>query len=398
MKTYARTRCIILLVGLLLAAFSASSIPRPTGFGAVPGHRPPALGQGTALSLASAWRGHWPDLTGYYQVGMRTYGPVAGMWLSYDSAWNDRDPNYLTFAGGDPINYFDSDGRAVIQAWQQTQQNLINSGGFWNNVGAYGISFGMTALNAFSIGSFSRNDNLVDRNLAGEISDGQLYAGMAINTGAATAAVVTGGVVAPIAGRALVAAGSPALMYIGNGAAAGLSASTADVAVQRTGDAAAGIPYNGTIGSDLTYIGTSTVGGAAFGALTYGTIRAGQGVVYQRTDVSGNLGDYYGQAQNDVRYAARQGEHADANPNSQFSFQQVSGAAPGNNLDFMEQFQITANGGARTQNPLTLLSNDIRAMSDERFSDFIFDTTVNNGIGGDFFGSAYSSGPLGTKR
>jgi hypothetical protein len=44
---------------------------------------------------------------------MRMYDPVAGMWLSYDSVWNDRDPNYLTFAGGDPIMGFDSDGRCV---------------------------------------------------------------------------------------------------------------------------------------------------------------------------------------------------------------------------------------------------------------------------------------------
>jgi len=64
----------------------------------------------------------------------------------------------------------------------------------------------------------------------------------------------------------------------------------------------------------------------------------------------------------------------------------------------MEQFQITANGGARTQDPFTPLSNDIRSMSDARFSDFIFDTTVNNGISGTMIGSAYTSGVLGTKR
>ena len=386
------------IIGTVTNGAVAWSPARPSGYGSVAGYRPLALGNGADISLSSAWRGHWVDITGYHQIGLRSYDSISGRWLTYDSVWNDRDPNYYSFAGGDPVNGFDANGRAVIQAWQQTQQYLINSGGFWNNTAAYGISFGMTALNAFSVGSFGRNDNLVDRNLAGEISDGQLYAGMAINTGAATAAVVTGGVIAPIAGRVLVAAGSPALMYIGSGAAAGLSASTVDVAVQRVGDATAGIPYNGTVGSDLTYMGTSTVGGAAFGAVTYGAVRAGQGVVYQRTDASGNLGDYYGQAQNETRYAARQGEHADANPNSQFNFQQVSGANPGDNLDFMEQFQITANGGARTQDPFTPLSNDIRSMSDARFSDFIFDTTVNNGISGTMIGSAYTSGVLGTKR
>jgi hypothetical protein len=188
-------------------------------------------------------------------------------------------------------------------------------------------------------------------------------------------------------------------MYIGSGAAAGLSSSTVQVAVERTGDAIADIPYNGTIGGDLANIGTSTLAGGTFGAITYGVVRTGEGIIYLRTDSSGNLGDYYGQAQSDARYDVRQGEHADANPNSQFDFQQVSGGSPGDNLSFMEQFYITANGGAaRSQNPLTPLSNQNRAMNDADFSSFLYNTTVNNGISGAVVGSAYTSGALGTKR
>jgi RHS repeat-associated protein len=371
---------------------------RPTGYGAVPGYRPVAFANGADMAQSSAWRGHEVDVTGYYNIGLRPYDPLSGRWLTYDSIWNVSDPNYYTFCGGDPIDLFDSDGRVVLQSWQQTQQNLINSGGFLNNAAAYGISFGITALNAFSFGNLSRNDALADENLSGQISDAQMYEGMSINTAAATAAVVTGGAVAPIAGSAFVASGSPALMYITSGAAAGLSSSTVDIAVQRTGDAIADIPYNGTITSDLTDIGTSTVLGATFGAVTYGVVSSGDGVVYLRTDTSGNLGDYYGQAQSDARYTVRQDEHTDANPNSDFEFEQVGSASPGDNLDFMEQFQITANGGSYTQNPLTPLSNDIRAMSDERFSDFLFNTTVNNGISGTMLGNAYTAGALGTKK
>jgi len=87
---------------------------RPTGYGAVPGYRPLALGSsGASISLASAWRGRWADTTGYYQIGLRPYDPVSGRWLTYDSVWNERDPIYYTFAGGDPINGFDADGRCV---------------------------------------------------------------------------------------------------------------------------------------------------------------------------------------------------------------------------------------------------------------------------------------------
>jgi RHS repeat-associated protein len=110
---------------------------RPTGYGAVPNYRPVALGHGADVAQSSAWRGRWVDITGYYNIGMRLYDPIAGMWLSYDSTWNERDPNYLTFCGGEPIMGFDADGRCLEPAynkvadtldWQATQYNaLVNS-------------------------------------------------------------------------------------------------------------------------------------------------------------------------------------------------------------------------------------------------------------------------------
>jgi RHS repeat-associated protein len=87
---------------------------RPTGYGAVPDYRPPALGNGANLAQSSAWRGHWVDITGFYQVGMRTYDPVAGRWLSFDPVWNQFDPSGYSFCGGDCINAFDSDGRINV--------------------------------------------------------------------------------------------------------------------------------------------------------------------------------------------------------------------------------------------------------------------------------------------
>jgi RHS repeat-associated protein len=84
---------------------------RPTGYGAVPGYRPVALANSANVPQASAWRGHWPDITGYYHIGLRDLYPVSGGWLSSDSIWNERDPNWYTFAGGDPVNRFDPDGR-----------------------------------------------------------------------------------------------------------------------------------------------------------------------------------------------------------------------------------------------------------------------------------------------
>ncbi|HEV2319936.1 MAG TPA: DUF6531 domain-containing protein [Verrucomicrobiae bacterium] len=111
---------------------------RPTGYGAVPNYRPMALGSGGNIAQSSAWRGHWVDITGYYNVGMRPYDPVSGAWLTFDSAWNGRDPNYYTFCGGDPVNYFDADGRFSAQNYQN--QNPANAiGSIYNSyVNTYG--------------------------------------------------------------------------------------------------------------------------------------------------------------------------------------------------------------------------------------------------------------------
>lgn len=74
---------------------------------------------------SSAWRGRWVDITGYYQIGLRPYNPISGGWLTYDSVWNDRDPNCYTFAGDDPINYFDSDGRLSNGLYNVVTQCLL---------------------------------------------------------------------------------------------------------------------------------------------------------------------------------------------------------------------------------------------------------------------------------
>jgi len=69
------------------------------------------MGLGGSLAQSSAWRGRRVEMNGWVNLGARFYDPESGAFLSYDPQWNSRDPNYLTFAGGDPVNYFDSDGR-----------------------------------------------------------------------------------------------------------------------------------------------------------------------------------------------------------------------------------------------------------------------------------------------
>ena len=133
--------------GNILAYYDSSigsvtwNAARPTGYGAVPNYRPVALADGATLAQSSAWRGHWVDITGYYNIGMRPYDPISGRWLTYDSLWNARDPNYYSFCGGDPINAFDPDGR-----FADSYYNFYMAGG----VGTLALNSASTSLNSFA--------------------------------------------------------------------------------------------------------------------------------------------------------------------------------------------------------------------------------------------------------
>ena len=155
--------------GNILGYYSASqgsnvwNAARPTGFGAVPGYRPPALANGANMPQSSAWRGRWVDITGYYNIGMRPYDPISGRWLSGDPAWNERDPNYYTFAGGDPINYFDHDGRmsrndylsnantANSVPWTFTQASYAYGLPSWSNIPQWAKNLSPMAWNSYGV-------------------------------------------------------------------------------------------------------------------------------------------------------------------------------------------------------------------------------------------------------
>src|SRR5207244_1319187 len=106
---------------------------------------PLAFGMGASLAQSAAWRGRAPDITGYICLGARHYNPETGSFLSSDPVWNSRDPNYFTFAGGDPVNGFDPDGRvgkALYQTAGSYGQGIITL--IQNTY--YSASYGVSAL------------------------------------------------------------------------------------------------------------------------------------------------------------------------------------------------------------------------------------------------------------
>lgn len=154
---------------------------RVTGYGAVPGYRPLPLGRGGDIAESSAWRGRYVETAGYVWLGARFYNPESGSFLNSDPVWNGRDPNYYTFAGGDPINYFDPDGRMgrnhdaasalymeLYNAWQQEVQiNHIASVAAAFNTYVTGGGDLRRVINAYSGGGLDEFDDFMVNFLRG---------------------------------------------------------------------------------------------------------------------------------------------------------------------------------------------------------------------------------------
>ena len=79
----------------------------------------------------------WRDINGFYWDGDRNLEPVAQSWLSPDPLGHDADPSLYTFSGGNPVNYFDPDGRLATTA------GLTNGAGTWR-IPAPGTASGLT--------------------------------------------------------------------------------------------------------------------------------------------------------------------------------------------------------------------------------------------------------------
>ena len=84
---------------------------RVGAYGTLPGTQAATLADITQLAAATTWRGRRIDPTGFYNLGARYYEPTSGRFLSADPIGQGASPSLYDFAGGDPVNSFDPDGR-----------------------------------------------------------------------------------------------------------------------------------------------------------------------------------------------------------------------------------------------------------------------------------------------
>ncbi len=85
------------------------------------------------------WRSRRSDITGLVYMGARYYHPLSGRFISPDPFGHSGSLDLYNYADGDPINYFDPDGRLLMKSWGKVKKFSVKHG----KVGLDGVQFGL---------------------------------------------------------------------------------------------------------------------------------------------------------------------------------------------------------------------------------------------------------------
>jgi RHS repeat-associated protein len=102
------------VAGTVGGDLSFKSSLRVGAYGPLPGQT--AVDTGNllqSLATATVWQGRRLDPTGFYWMGARYYDPGTGRFLSPDPLGHGASLSLYDYAGGDPVNQLDPDGRCV---------------------------------------------------------------------------------------------------------------------------------------------------------------------------------------------------------------------------------------------------------------------------------------------
>ena len=99
------------ILGIVTNGVVTWNSSRVTAYGAVPDYRPLTLGTSGSLANKYAWRNRATESINLVWLGANWYDPIDGHFLSPDPMGHDANVSLYDFCGGDPVNYFDPDGR-----------------------------------------------------------------------------------------------------------------------------------------------------------------------------------------------------------------------------------------------------------------------------------------------
>ncbi|MEX0962288.1 MAG: DUF6531 domain-containing protein, partial [Simkaniaceae bacterium] len=111
-----------------------------------------------------SWHSKSLDPTGLILMGKRYYDPKAGRFISPDPVGHPICMDLYAYASGDPVNYFDPDGRFASNVYQTSKPTVIagldHITGYSQTVGAlnrlsdYCYDHNLTQSESFQVGSF----------------------------------------------------------------------------------------------------------------------------------------------------------------------------------------------------------------------------------------------------
>jgi len=126
------------------------------------GYETPFLASGVSLVQTLGWQGQRRDITGLYYWNARPYDPVERRFLTLDPLGVGATPGLYPAFGGDPVNFYDPDGRCLGKVGNFVYQGgaagygLRGLAGLYNQAGAASDStyLSWNAYNAASLLNF----------------------------------------------------------------------------------------------------------------------------------------------------------------------------------------------------------------------------------------------------
>jgi RHS repeat-associated protein len=116
---------------------------RSGGYGPLPGTSALPLELTDSPAETLAWQGRRLDPTGLYWLGARYYDPLGGRFISPDPFGHGASLDLYAYANGDPINFYDPDGRWAKEWATSGDQDLLH---FWEGFKGAGEGVGESAF------------------------------------------------------------------------------------------------------------------------------------------------------------------------------------------------------------------------------------------------------------
>ena len=194
---------------------------RVGAYGPLPGIQAQTLTDVSQVAASTAWRSRRIDPTGFYWLGARYYEPTSGRFLSADPMGQAASRSLYDYAGGDPVNNFDPDGRIFGTSLNLGEFSLSLGSAIVTTLGQTLLSGGETIASGAAriVGANQTADNLFNSAMENSVSGQTLAAGGSLRQAKLAAGILGATAAAELSvfgGEGLLAAYGEGALGVGN--------------------------------------------------------------------------------------------------------------------------------------------------------------------------------------